>query len=39
MIVYVIAVVFYTWLASGERQPWASPKTQEVTVDEEEKDA
>lgn len=35
LIVYVIAVIFYTWLCSGERQPWASPPKQE-DIDKEE---
>ncbi|PFX21136.1 Vesicular glutamate transporter 1 [Stylophora pistillata] len=35
LIIYVIAVIFYTWLCSGERQPWASPTTQE-DIDKEE---
>lgn len=38
LIVYTIAVFFYTWLASGERQPWASPNRLEVTGGEKEKE-
>ena len=30
LIVYVIAVFFYTWLCSGERQPWASVNKRQV---------
>lgn len=36
LIVYTIAVFFYTWLASGERQPWASPNRLEVIGGEKE---
>ena len=30
LIVYVIAVFFYTWLCSGERQPWALVNKRQV---------
>lgn len=35
LIVYVIAVIFYSWLASGERQPWAKPGRHKLTDDQE----
>lgn len=35
LIIYAIAVFFYTLLASGDRQPWAMPRRKEVAVSKE----
>ncbi|XP_074614068.1 vesicular glutamate transporter 3-like isoform X2 [Acropora palmata] len=32
LVIYAIAVFFYTLLASGDRQPWAMPRRKEVAV-------